>query len=79
MKVKDWLSVVSLSGDSCYEIKVYDKEWYPIVPIRAYYDIESVLEKYGKIKIITVCFETLEYDDTIEIALKLDIDHVPSI
>jgi hypothetical protein len=70
MKVKDWLSVVSLdSGGSISTIEFYDSEWFFI---KRFDEVEDVIEEYGEEKILYVSFETPYYDDGISINLKLD-------
>lgn len=70
MKVKDWLSVVSLdSGGSISTIEIYDSEWFFI---KRFDEVEDAIEEYGEEKILYVSFETSEYNDEISINLKLD-------
>lgn len=66
MKVKDWLSVVSLDSAT---IEIYDSEWFFI---KSFDEVEDAIEEYGEEKIIYVSFETSEYSDKISVNLKLD-------
>lgn len=70
MKVKDWLSVVSLdSGGSISTIEFYNDRW---VYIKSFDSVEDAIEEFGERRINYVSFETSEYDDEISINIKLD-------
>jgi hypothetical protein len=70
MKVKDWLSVVSLdSGGSISTIEFYNDRW---VYIQSFDSVEDAIEKYGEKRINYVSFETPVFDDDISINIKLE-------
>lgn len=77
MKVKDWLSVVSLdSGGSISTIKIYDNEYFYI---ERFDTVEDAVSVCGEAEILSASFATPVYDDIININLKLDIGNIPLV